>query len=74
MTKLRNQLVTINIVYNTCKELQWILKPLDETLMWNRIFCCYCSVTKSCPTLCAPMDWSFPVFHYLLEIAQIHVD
>ena len=33
MTKLRNQLVTINTVYNTCKELQWILKPLDETLM-----------------------------------------
>ena len=38
---------------------------------------CYCcSVVKSCPTLCDPMDCStpgFPVLHYLLEFAQIHV-
>ena len=36
-----------------------------------------CSVAKSCPTLCAPMDCSTPdssVLHYLLEFAQIHVD
>ena len=36
----------------------------------------FCSVTKSCPTLCDPMDWSmpdFPVLHYLPELAQIHV-
>ena len=29
---------------------------------------CCCSVTKLCPTLCNPMDWStpgFPVLHYL---------
>ena len=35
-----------------------------------------CSVAKSCPTLCDPMDCSMPdssVFHYLLELAQIHV-
>ena len=34
------------------------------------------SVAKSCLTLCNPMDCSmpgFPVFHYLLEFAQIHV-
>jgi len=33
----------------------------------------YCSVTKSCPTLCDPMDYNtpgFPVLHYLLEFAQ----
>ena len=33
----------------------------------------YCSVTKSCPTLCDPMDCStpgFPVLHRLLEPAQ----
>ena len=33
-------------------------------------------VDKSCPTLCDPMDYSmpaFPVFHYLLELSQIHV-
>ena len=35
-----------------------------------------CSVTKSCPTLCEPMDCStpgFPVLHYLPELAQTHV-
>ena len=35
-----------------------------------------CSVTKSCPTLCDPMDCSmpgFPVLHYLPEFAQAHV-
>ena len=39
------------------------------------LFCC-CSITKSCLTLCNPMDCStpsFPVLHYLLEFAQIHV-
>ena len=38
--------------------------------------CCCCSVTKSCLTLCNPMDCStpgFPVLHHLLEFAQIHV-
>ena len=35
-----------------------------------------CSVTKSCPTLCDPMDCStpdFPVLQYLPEFAQTHV-
>ena len=35
-----------------------------------------CSVTKSCPTICDPMDCStpgFPVLHYLLEFCQTHV-
>ena len=35
-----------------------------------------CSVTKSCPTFCNPMDYSTPgspFLHYLLEFAQIHV-
>ena len=34
---------------------------------------CYCSVTKSCPTLCDPKDYNtpgFPVLHYFLEFAQ----
>ena len=37
---------------------------------------CCCSVTKSCPTLCGPMDCSspgFPVLHYLSEFAQTHI-
>ena len=40
------------------------------------MICCCCSVTKSCPTLCDPMDCSTPGFsilHYLLEFAQTHV-
>ena len=35
-----------------------------------------CSVVQSCQTVCNPMDCnmpSFPVLHYLLELAQIHV-
>ena len=38
-------------------------------------YCC-CSVAKSCPTLCGPMDCSMPgcrVLHYLPEFAQTHV-
>ena len=38
--------------------------------------CCLHSVAKSCLTLCDPMGCStpgFPVLHYLLEFAQIHV-
>ena len=37
---------------------------------------CSCSVVQSCPTLGNPMDCStpsFPVLHYLLEFAQMHV-
>ena len=39
-------------------------------------YCCCCSVAKSCPTLCDPMNCStpgFPVLHYLLEFTQTHV-
>ena len=35
-----------------------------------------CSVTKTCLTLCCPMDCSmpdFPVLHYFLEFVQTHV-
>ena len=35
-----------------------------------------CLVTRSCPSLCNPMDCStpgFPVLHYLLELAQTHI-
>ena len=36
----------------------------------------FCSVTKSCPTLCDTVDCSTPGYpspHHLLELAQIHV-
>ena len=38
-------------------------------------FCCY-SDSKSCPTLCNPLDWgtpSFPDLLYLLKFVQSHV-
>ena len=41
--------------------------------MTNNIGCC--SVAKSCPALCDPMDCSMPgssVRHHLREFAQIH--
>ena len=41
-----------------------------------KVGCCYCSVSKLCMTFCDPMDCStsgFPVLHYLLGFAQIHV-
>ena len=41
----------------------------------GRLSCCF-SVSKSCPTVCDPMDCStpgFPVLHYLLEFAQTQV-
>ena len=37
---------------------------------------CCCSVAKSCPTLCNPMNCNkpgFPVLHYLPKFAQVHV-
>ena len=39
---------------------------------WGKFHCCW--VTKSCPTLCNPMDCSTPgssVFHHHLEFAEI---
>ena len=48
-----------------------IVLPMGRMLK----YCCCCSVIKSYPTLCHPMDYSmpgFPVLHYLLEFAQTH--
>ena len=42
--------------------------------LWDCCFCC--SISKSCPYLCDPMNCStpgFPVLHHLLELAQTHV-
>ena len=43
-----------------------LLAPVNLPVL-DILYCC-CSVTKSCPTLCDPMDCStvgFPVLHYL---------
>ena len=40
----------------------------------ERFQTCFCSVARSCPTLCDPMDCStpgFPVLHCLPEFAQL---
>ena len=47
------------------------LLPGSSSKFWS-----CCSVAKSCPTLCNPMDWYMPdssVLHFLPEFAQIHV-
>ena len=73
-----------------CNTIALVEYPLQYSFNWSIIalqycanFCCtttwtsyFCSVTKSCPTLCNPMDCSmpgFPVHHYLPEFAQTHV-
>ena len=56
--------------------------PQEDFPWWRKVertdvdlyyYCC--SVAKSCPTLCDPMDCSmpgFPVLHYLPEFPQTH--
>ena len=53
----------------------FILIKLNINSILYLAICC-CSVTKSCLTLCDPMDYSmpgFPVLHYLPEFAQVQV-
>ena len=55
--------------------------PRDCHTEWSKserenqtLYCC--SIAKSCPTFCDPVDCSMPgspVFHYPLELAQTHV-
>ena len=51
------------------------MKSNNKNKCINREDCC--SVAKSCPTLCEPMDCSrksdFPVLHYLPEFAPTYV-
>ena len=45
-------------------------------MSWCLLLSCCCSVTKSCPTLCDPMDCTIPgfsVLHHLPKLAQAHV-
>ena len=48
--------------------------PLEE--IFYLLYCCCCSVSQSCLTICDPMDCSMPgcpVLHYHPELAQTHV-
>ena len=52
----------------------WTRVPcMERRIIYHWSTSCCCSVAKSCPTLCNPMDCStpgFPVFHSLLEFAK----
>ena len=55
---------------------KWTLASMADERINQYTFCCFCSVTQLCLTLCDPMDCSmpgFPVLHYLPELAQAHV-
>ena len=56
----------------------FLASKLPHHPLWMDLssLCCYCSVPKSCPTLCDPRDCSTPGFsvpHHLLEFTQVHV-
>ena len=51
-------------------------RQADSIPKWITNFLLFYSVAQSCLTLCNPVDCSmpgFPVLHYLLEFAQVHV-
>ena len=55
---------------------QWMLEWWESVHWKYLLVTCCCLVTKSCPTLCSPMDCStqgLSVLHYLLEFVQTHV-
>ena len=52
------------------------VESCDLSRFTKQISCCCCSVAKSWPTLCDPMDRStpgFPVRHHLPEFAHTHI-
>ena len=72
------------VIYNNIDELRGSIYGVmlgeishtEKQILYYFTYCFCCSVTKSCPTLCDPIDCSMPdfsVLHYLLEFAQTHV-
>ena len=54
----------------------WEMNANGMEFLWEAMKYSCCLITKSCLTLCDPMEWSvlgFPVLHYLPEFAQTHV-
>ena len=50
------------------------LPSLQQSFQKSHMYPLCCSVAKSCPTLCDPMDCStpgFPVLHYLPEMLKL---
>ena len=60
-------------IVNACNDTELYAQ---KGLKWENVCYMCCSITKSCPALCDPMDCStpgFPALHYLSEFAQTHV-
>ena len=56
-----------------CPFWEYLIHYFDSKWMNKRLCCCCCSVTKSCLTLCNPMDCTTPgslVLHYLPEVCS----
>ena len=51
----------------------WTVAKISSNSKGHQASICCCSVAKSCPMLCTPMDCSTPGFPVLPEFAQIHV-
>ena len=50
--------------------------PGSRISLFFSVFCCFCSVTQSCATLCDPHELKhtrFPVLHHLPGLDQTHV-
>ena len=78
--KITEFIFKINIIVYSIMLIYWHLHILgnDHHSRSSNHFFTYklCSFAQACPALCNPMDWNmpgFPVLHYLLEFAQIHV-
>ena len=55
---------------------EWEMNANGMEFLWEAMKYSCCLITKSCLTLCDPMEWSvlgFPVLHQLPEFAQTHV-
>ena len=55
---------------------EWEMNANGMVFLWEAMKYSCCLITKSCLTLCDPMEWSvldIPVLHYLPEFAQTHV-
>ena len=74
-SKLKHLLYIFGM-FSGLKTFPFMLLFFTNIIFCNSFHCCYCSLAKSCLTLCDPMDCSSPgfsVLHYLPEFAQIHV-
>ena len=74
------------VLMNKWKVMEIYLHFINSSLLFNILvviniyflvlpYNCY-SVTRSCPTICNPMDWNtqcFPILYYLPEFAKTHV-